>query len=161
MKLKRFIDLVAVALVAALCPALFAQPLPEGVALNDSGAFVKVDATRKVVLPYLQLLDASKKGATKLTGKIPVGSGMQLAYENGTKADVSVSGNEVSFRYTSVSSDVVHLKTEIDLGFAPVFGGRWKTDLADYQPFPELQPPKPHLLQAHIRQFEVAYPTGE
>lgn len=127
----------------------------------EKGVPVTVEGTVKFNVPYPQLLDGSRKTVGKLVEKTPAGSGMHLKYDNGSEADLSVSGEKLSIRFSGLADTVKFFKMEIGLGFSPLLGAKWKTDGMDYQPFPEQKPDKPHLLQANQKSFDLFYVTGE
>lgn len=147
---------------ASLFPIIFHSPA-KAATISPPGAqgtVITVEGAGKFTIPYPVLLNSAGRSAGKLVEQKPNGSSMHLKYENGTEADVSVSGDKLSIRFDQIGNGVKEFKLEIGLGFSPLLGAKWKTDGMEYTPFPEQKPAKPHLLQDHKKEFAVTYVTG-
>jgi hypothetical protein len=151
--LKAFLLLNCLILMNTSLNAVTLKPDAEGINIT-------VEGSDHFTMKYPQLLNASQKPAGKLMEARLSGNQTHLKYDNGAEGDVSVSGEFLSIRFSSLPANVQHFKTEFHLGFSSLLGARWKTDKAGFSPIPEQKPEKAHLLSDHVKSFDLAYISG-
>jgi hypothetical protein len=147
--------------IIVLCLAALSQvcQLQAAASLKPNGIYASSPGGGSLTLSYPQLLSASRKPVAKMIEAIPSGNETVLKYDNGTTANVTLSGDKVSIRFTALPPTVKNFKMESRLGF-PLLGMNWKADGKAYAPFPEEKPAAPHLFQGGTKTFGFQYPTG-
>lgn len=94
--------------------------------LTDSGVLVENGAV-KTTLAYPETNSISKaKG--KILGKSVTESAATLSYKDGGKIDVSIAGNDITYKVTSLPADTDQLSFTASFAIATLNGGQWRFD---------------------------------
>lgn len=127
--------------------------------VTPAGIELQAGSLGSFTLTYPEFLDAGSSVIQKQTQVTLNPQGAKVSYVGGTECEVSISQDEITLRFSGVSSDVKswRVTTLIDIAFAK--GGTWKLGETDGA-FPVNKPKVPQLISQNGTAFSIQNAQG-